>query len=170
MVTFFAVSNKTVACEMIMKQINITNIAENKCKKKNFLVSVHRDQKGFNVLGFLAFVAVLVVVGLLVIPNITLFLGIDKKINSANTEALNVRAAAVAYEINHNGKYPADSDVLWSESAGPGDYVGQPRAYYSFDIGTGRIIDATMNTEGHIPVNPWNGIIWDFASGSWVKQ
>jgi competence protein ComGC len=153
-----------------MKNMKLINITGNKYTTKKIFSSVHRDQRGFNVLGFLAFVAVVVVLALLFIPNVNLFLGIDKKISAANVEALNVRAAATAYEINHNGKYPTDSDVLWSEGAGPGDYVGQPRAYYSFDIGTGRIIDATMNTEGHIPANPWTGIKWDFDSGSWVKQ
>ena len=152
-----------------MEKMNLIDIAANKCKKGNFLVSVQRDQKGFNVIGFLAFVAVVVVLLLLFIPNVNLFLGIDKKLNAANLEAFNMRTAANAYEIN-TGKYPADSDVLWADPPGPADYVGQPRAYYTFDIGNGRIIDATFDTEGHIPANPWTGIEWDFALGSWVKQ
>ena len=153
-----------------MKKMNIINIAANKCTKNNHLVSVHRDEKGFNVLGFLAFVAVVVVLLLLFIPNVNLFLGIDKKLNEANLEAFNVRAAAMAYEVNHPGVYPSDSDALWSAPSAPGDYVGEPRAYYTFDVGTGRIIDAETSTEGHIPANPWTGIRWDFTSGSWVKQ
>ena len=151
----------------MMKKMNLLDVAENKCKKKNFLVSVHRDQKGFNVLGFLAFVAVVVVVGLLVIPNITLFLGIDKKINAANLEAFNVRAAAFAYEVNHPGIYPTDSDVLWNDPLG---YIDELHAYYTFNIGNGRIIDATFDTAGHVPANPWTGIKWDYTSGSWLKQ
>ena len=152
---------------MVMRKMDTINISAHKRKKKEFLVNVHRDQKGFNLLGLLAFVAVVVVLALLVIPNINLFLGVDKKLNDANLEAFNVRAAAMAYQANKaNGdKYPADSDVLWNN-----DYVGQPRAYYTFDIGNGRIITATTDTLGHIPLNPWVGIKWDFASGSWVKQ
>jgi hypothetical protein len=160
------ISNKTIVREMIMEKININNIAPNKCTRNNLLVSIHRNQKGFNVLGFLAFVAVVVVLALLVIPNINLFLGIDKKINAANLEAFNIRTAAIAYEINvGKGVYPADSDVLWTA-----DYVGQPGAYYTFNSGNGRIMDATMDTVGHFPANPWTGIKWDNTSDSWVKQ
>jgi competence protein ComGC len=153
-----------------MKKMNIMNVAAKKCTTHNFITSVHRDQRGFNLLGFLAFVAVVVIIALLFIPNVNLFLGIDKKINAANLEALNIRSAAIAYEINHDGKYPGDSDALWTDPPSPGDYVGQPRAYYTFDVGNGRIIDATIDTEGHAPANPWSGIKWDYTSGSWVKQ
>jgi competence protein ComGC len=168
-VTFVAVSNKTIACEIIGEKMNIVNVAANNSARRNLLIRVHRDQKGFNVLGFLAFVAVVVVLALLFIPNVNLFLGIDKKINAANVEALNVRAAVIAYEAN-TGKYPDNSDVLWSDPPGADDYMSQPRAYYTFSKGTGRIIDATYDVEGHIPANPWTGIKWDNTSDSWVKQ
>ena len=128
-----------------------------------------KRQGGFNVIEFLIFVAFLVLLGLVVIPNVNLFLGVDRKLAAANTEAFNVRAAAIAYQDN-NGKYPVDSDALWHDPSQSGDYIGQPRAYYSIDIGTGRILDATTDTIGHIPQDPWKGIRWDFASGSWVKQ
>ena len=147
-----------------MKRINIVAIAASKCTKKNYLINFFRDQQGFNLLGFLAFVAIVVVIALLVIPNINLFLGVDKKLAAANVEAFNVRTAAIAYE-NNTGKYPADSDMLLA-----GNYVDQLRAYYTIDTGNGRILDATMDNVGHIPTNPWTGIRWDFTSGSWVKQ
>jgi hypothetical protein len=105
----------------------------------------------------------------MVVPNVNMFLGVDKKLAAANTEAINIRAAAIAYEVNHPGIYPLDSDILWNEPPVPGDYIGQPRAYYTFDVGTGRILDATTDTLGHIPSNPWTGIRWDYTSGSWVK-
>ena len=150
--------------------MKIINVAVKKCTTNDFINSVHRDQKGFNILGFLAFVAVMAVLALLFIPNINLFMGIDKKINAANLEAFNIRSAAIAYEINHDGKYPGDSDALWTDPPSPSDYVGQPRAYYVFDAGTGRITDALTNNSEHIPTNPWTGIKWDYTSGSWVKQ
>lgn len=129
-------------------------------------------QKGFNVVEFLILVAFLVVLALVVVPNLNLFLGVDRKLANANAEALNVRIAAIAYFNNPESghKYPSDSDVLWSDPPKPGDYIGQPQAYYTFDIGTGRIITATTDTVGHIPVKAWTGIKWDYIKGSWVKK
>jgi competence protein ComGC len=128
-----------------------------------------KKQSGFNVIEFLIFIAFLVLLGLVVIPNVNLFLGVDRKLAEANVEAFNVRSALIAYE-NNNSKYPTDSDVLWHDPAEAGDYIGQPRAYNSIDIGTGRILEASVDTVGHIPKDPWKGIRWDYASGSWVKQ
>jgi len=136
--------------------------------KKTFRSRVAKDQHGFTIVEFLIFAAIIALIALLVIPNLNLFLGVDKKLAAANVEALNVKAAVLAYETNH-GKYPSDSDSLWNEPPKPGDYIGQPRAYYTFDIGTGRIINATTDTVGHVPNNPWTGIRWDYTSGSWVK-
>ena len=128
----------------------------------------HR-QEGFNIIEMLILIALVVVLALLVIPNMNLFLGVDRKINEANVESVNVRFAAMAYEKN-TGKYPVNSDVLWHNPPQPGDYVSSPRGFYTFDVGTGRILDATTDTLEHIPVNPWTGIKWDYTSGTWVKQ
>jgi type II secretory pathway pseudopilin PulG len=142
---------------------------ENSVRSITRFSSLVKKQGGFNVIEFLIFVAFLVLLGLVVIPNVNLFLGVDRKLAAANVEAFNVRAAAIAYQDN-NGKYPVDSDVLWHDPSQSGDYLGQPHAYYSIDIGTGRILDATTDTVGHIPADPWKGIRWDYASGSWVKE
>ena len=123
-----------------------------------------REQRGFNIIEFLIFAALIVMLALIVIPNINMFMGVDKQIAAANVEALNMRAAANAYEAN-TGKYPSDSDILLT-----GDYIGQARAFYTFDIGTGRIINASTDTVEHVPTNAWTGIRWDYTSGSWVKQ
>jgi len=131
--------------------------------------NICKDQHGFSALEFILVLALLAVIGLLVIPNLNLFLGIDKKIAEANTEAMNMKTAAIAFESN-TGKYPSDSSVLWNDPPQAGDYTSQPRAYYTFDIGTGRILNATTDTIEHIPTNPWTGIRWDYTSGSWVKQ
>lgn len=152
-----------------MKKILVTTASTTTGEKKSPHTGVFSDQKGVNVVEFLLIAAILVVLALLIVPNLNLFLGIDTKLAAANTEALNVRAAALACETN-NGKYPSDSDALWQEPPKPGDYIGQPRAYYTFDIGTGRILNATTDSPGHIPVDPWTGIRWDYSSGSWVKE
>jgi len=86
-------------------------------------------------------------------------------LTAANKEANDIRAAVTYYE-NKNGKYPSDSDLLWN---GPLYYIVQPRAYYTFDIGTGRILNATTDTLGHLPVNPWSGIKWNYSSGGWIQ-
>jgi hypothetical protein len=110
------------------------------------------------------------VLALIVVPNLNLFLGVDRKLAAANIEAQNVRAAAIAFFENNKGVYPSDSDALWTEPAKADDYIGQPQAYYTFDIGTGRILTATTDTVGHIPAKAWTGIKWDYTKGSWVKQ
>lgn len=154
-----------------MKKILVTTASTTTGVKKSPRIGFFKDQKGVNVVEFLLILAILVVLALLIVPNLNFFLGVDKKINAANIEAVNVRAAAFAYkDYEGKGKYPSDSDALWQEPPKPGDYIGQPRAYYTFDIGTGRILDATMDTPGHIPADPWTGIRWDYSSGSWVKE
>ena len=152
-----------------MKSMNETNSFVNKYSRKICRVSILSDQRGFNVIEFLVFVAFIVLLGVVVIPNLNLFLGVDRKIAAANVEAANMRSAAVSYEVNHSGVYPANSDILWNNPPASTDYVGQPRAYYTFDVGTGRIIDAAVDAE-HVSTNAWTGIKWDFTSGSWVKQ
>jgi competence protein ComGC len=152
----------------MMKQPDTSNPGR-KGIPENLRHGIFKDQRGVNVVEFLLIAAILVVLALLIIPNINIFLGTDKKIAEANVEALSIKAAAVAYEANE-GKFPAESDVLWSDPPKPGDYIGQPRAYYTFDVGTGRILNATVDTIGHMPSNPWSGIRWNYNSGSWVKQ
>jgi Tfp pilus assembly protein PilE len=147
-----------------MNKILASTTSKSKSVKKNLRIGLLKDQRGVNVIEFLLIAAILVVLALIVIPNLNLFLGTDKKIAEANTEALNARAAALSY-FNDEGVYPTDSDVLLSK-----DYIGQSRAYYTFDKGNGRILSASMDTIGHMPVDPWKGIRWDYISGSWVKQ
>ena len=149
-----------------MRKMNITSVAPKKCTMHNFITCIYRDQKGFNVVSFLFYLAIVVLLALLFIPNINLFLGIEKKINAANLEANNLRAAAISYEIDHQGKYPVDSNALLQA----GNYIIEPRAYYTFDSGTGRITSATTDTAENTPANPWVGIRWDSATDNWVKQ
>jgi len=89
-------------------------------KKATAGKSALREQRGFNIIEALIFIALIVMLALIVIPNINMFMGVDKKIAAANVEALNMRTAAIAYETN-NGKYPVDSDILLKE-----EYVGKP--------------------------------------------
>ena len=149
--------------------MNNASATANKIPRRNGGKGFFGNQRGFNVIEFLIFVVVLVLAAIIVVPNINLFFGKQTTIDSANVEAASVRAAANSYEIN-TGKYPANSNALWSNPAGPDDYIAQPRAFYTFDIGTGRILTATINDPNNMPANPWVGIQWNFSTDSWAKQ
>jgi competence protein ComGC len=148
-----------------MKNINTANTVAPKSSAQTRRLGFLSDQRGVGIFEIVIVIAIIVVLAIIVVPNANLFLGVDKKINAANLEAANVRTAAVAYEINHQGKYPADSDVLLNA----GNYITIPRAYYIFDAGTGRITSATMDTIEHIPANPWTGISWNNTTDTWGK-
>jgi type II secretory pathway pseudopilin PulG len=128
-----------------------------------------KDQRGFNIIEFLMLVALVLVVVLVVVPNLSLFLGVDRKLGSANVEASNMRFAEMAYEKN-TGKYPVNSDALWTDPPGPGDYAPRPHAFYTFDAGNGRILSASTDISENNGIAPWSGIKWDNAGDSWVKQ
>jgi competence protein ComGC len=149
--------------------MNFTTAPAKKSTRKigpnNFLGS----RRGFNVVEFLIFVAIIALLAIIVIPNVNLLFGKQTLIDQANVEAASVRAAANSYEIN-TGKYPANSDALWSNPPGPNDYIAQPRAFYTFDVGTGRITAAVTDNEPNLPANAWNGITWNPNSDCWVKQ
>jgi competence protein ComGC len=149
--------------------MNYTTAPEKKSTPKisdrNFL----RSRRGFNVVEFLIFVAIIALLAIIVIPNVNLLFGKQTLIDQANVEAAGVRAAANSYEIN-TGKYPSNSDALWSNPPGPNDYIAQPRAFYTFDVGTGRITAAATNNEPNLPANAWSGITWNPNSDCWVKQ
>ena len=149
--------------------MNITTAPKNKSTRKIGANGFLRSRRGFNIVEFLIFVAVIVLVAVIVIPNFNLLFGKQTMINQANVEAASVRAAANSYEIN-TGKYPANSDALWTNPPGPSDYIAQPRAFYTFDVGTGRITAVATSSEPNLPANAWIGITWDPNSDCWVKQ
>ena len=140
-----------------------------KSTRKSGVQIIFRSRRGFNVIEFLIFVAIIVLLAIIVVPNINLLFGKQTIIDQANVEAASVRAAANSYEIN-TGSYPSNSDALWSNPPGPNDYIAQPRAFYTFDVGTGRITAAATNNEPNLPANAWNGITWNPDSDCWVKQ
>jgi type II secretory pathway pseudopilin PulG len=152
---------------------NVKNAHLQKLSRKICINGFEGDQRGFNVIESLIFIAIIVLVAVIVVPNVNMCFGKQTEIDEANVEAANVRAAATAYEIN-NGKYPTSSDQLWSNPASPCDYIGEPRAVYTFDAGTGRITSATTNdglttSAPDLPADAWTGIQWDSDTGSWVK-
>ena len=133
-----------------------------------YLIGI-KDQNGFGWIEAVLFLAILTILAVIAIPNMDMLTGIEGRLADANMEAFNMRGAAIAYQIN-NDRYPADSDELWNEPASPSDYINEPRAYYTFNIGNGRISSATINTPRHIPDDPWMAIRWDSTLDKWVKQ
>ena len=127
-------------------------------------------ETGVTLVELLIVIIGLVVLAFVAVPMSKSLLSGDRSLNQANIEALNVKTAAINYQAN-TGKYPPDSDALWHDPSRPSDYLSSsPRAYYTIDIGTGKITGASTNSPGHLPSNPWSGIQWDQVTDSWAKQ
>ena len=126
---------------------------------KSFLKSFRYGQKGFTLIELLVVVAILGILAVVVVPNVTRMLGVAD-VAAANTEAATVETAAVAYLAENNGVAPDSftSEVLLTE--GPPYLVRLPKATYTLDEG-GMITGAT-------PVG-WKGISWDPTIHQWVK-
>jgi len=129
---------------------------------KRFLKSFHYGHRGFTLIELLVVVAILGVLALVVVPNVTRMLGVAD-VAAANTEAATVETAAVAYIAENNGVVPVPftSEVLLTE--GPPYLTRLPKATYGLDTG-GMILSATVLTEGG-----WTGIEWNPETHQWVK-
>lgn len=137
---------------------------------RSLFKSLRQNQTGFTVIELLIVIIGLTILAFLAVPTAKNMMAGSDTLNGANIEAFNVKTAAISYQAN-TGKFPADSDALWHDPPSPTDYLSQPpRAYYQIDIGTGKIITATIMTPGHIPANPWTGISWNAKTDCWAKQ
>jgi type IV pilus assembly protein PilA len=113
--------------------------------------ALRKGQKGFTLIELLIVVAILGILAAVIIPNVAGFM-VTGKLNAANTEAENVKTAALAYYAEHSG-YPVDSTSLTTNFI-----AGTPNATYSFDNATGFITTATPSGS-----SAWTGITWDTA-------
>jgi prepilin-type N-terminal cleavage/methylation domain-containing protein len=124
----------------------------------------HRGEKGFTLIELLIVVAILGIIAAVIIPNITAFMTTGR-LSAANSEAENVKTAALAYYSDHEA-WPATSDDLVS-----GNYTaGTLKAKYTFDTASGFIADADPGTEptGWGPTIKWDTSL-DLGQRKWVR-
>lgn len=113
---------------------------------------LHQGEKGFTLIELLIVIAILGIIAAVVIPNLSTFMT-SGTLSAANTEAENVKTAALAYYADQNPPaWPNSSDELTSYVA------GKLKATYYFDdsdgygtfsgTNTGFIVGASTNSTG----------------------
>jgi len=110
---------------------------------KRFMKRLHRGEKGFTLIELLIVIAILGIIAAIVVPNVAGFL-VSGTLNAAQTEAENVKTAAVGY-LAEEGVWPQDSGDLDEFLEGTSTAL---RAEYTFG-GTAGISAANPNiTDG----------------------
>ena len=130
---------------------------------KRFMKRLHRGEKGFTLIELLIVIAILGIIAAIVVPNVAGFL-ISGTLNAAQTEAENVKTAAVGY-LAEEGVWPDDSGDL-------GDFLeggtGNLRADYTFNATAGiAAADATI-AGGWDPAG--TDITWNAGTQTWDRQ
>jgi prepilin-type N-terminal cleavage/methylation domain-containing protein len=120
---------------------------------KRFMTRIHRGEGGFTLIELLIVIAILGIIAAIVVPNVGSFMT-SGTLNAAQTEAENVKTAAVGY-LAENGVWPDDSDDL-------GTFLeGTIKGTYTFG-GTAGISDADPGDWG-------DDIDWDGTSQTWKR-
>ena len=121
--------------------------------KEKFIKGLHRGEKGFTLIELLIVIAILGIIAAIVVPNVAGFL-VSGTINAAQTEAENVKTAAVGF-LAENGAWPTDSTEL-------GDFLeGATKADYTF--GGDSVIDSVANST-------WGADIqWNAGTQTWER-
>jgi type IV pilus assembly protein PilA len=121
---------------------------------------MHRGEKGFTLIELLIVIAILGIIAAIVVPNVAGFM-ISGTLNAANTEAQNVKTAAVGY-LAEEGEWPGSSGDLVSFLEGG---TANLKATYTFDATEGgKISGATPTADG------WEGITWVPDTQTWERS
>jgi type IV pilus assembly protein PilA len=121
---------------------------------------LHRGQKGFTLIELLIVIAILGIIAAIVVPNVAGFMT-SGTLNAANTEAQNVKTAAVGY-LAEEGEWPTTStDVAAFLEGGTANL----KATYTFDSSEGgKISDAQPTADG------WENISWNSNDQVWERS
>ena len=126
---------------------------------KRFMKRLHRGEKGFTLIELLIVIAILGIIAAIVVPNVAGFL-ISGTINAAQTEAENVKTAAVGY-LAEEGVWPDDSGDLDEFLEGTSTAL---RAAYTYG-GTAGISGADATIAGG-----WGtDITWNDTAQTWER-
>jgi type IV pilus assembly protein PilA len=129
---------------------------------KKLLSLYHRNQRGFTLIELLIVIAILGIIAAIVVPNVAGFMT-SGTLNAANTEAQNVKTAAVGF-LAEEGNWPSTSGDLDEFLEGGSDALRATYIFSSAEGEGGRISDATTAEDGD-----WTGIDWDPTSQTWVR-
>ena len=122
---------------------------------KRFMKRTHRGEKGFTLIELLIVIAILGIIAAIVVPNVSGFMT-SGTINAANTEAQNVKTAAVGY-LAENSAWPGSSDDVGAFLEGG---IANLKATYTFDT-DGSISAATATG--------WDNVTWNPDTQVWER-
>ena len=122
---------------------------------RRFMKRLRRGEKGFTLIELLIVIAILGIIAAIVVPNVGGFMTAGR-LNAANTEAANIKTAAVGY-LAEEGDWPDDSSQL-------GDFLeGRPKATYDFGG------DSTIESTTDIGDGWGSDIRWNATDQVWER-
>jgi type IV pilus assembly protein PilA len=128
---------------------------------KKLMKRMHRGEKGFTLIELLIVIAILGIIAAIVVPNVAGFMT-SGTLNAANTEAANVKTAAVGY-LAEEGEWPTVSTQLGAFLEGGHAAL---KAVYNFGesgSAANEISSATAKSGNY------DGIHWEAGSQTWER-